>query len=1068
MSLRNRLSDVALFISYVGARKLSNVHSDYSRIHQRSFAIVNGDNTVSDVSLLVAKDLSKKIKKDPNSTSAAGKSVRVPFSSLEDGCGLIELCKHDVWPLPCKGELCGSTVLSRLLASRELMQSIPLGECDHIWPEIEGFIHQEETATTSFSSNIVVGKDENGRSQYFLFLKEPLERGQTLEVHFCQPRSTSESTRATPLDNRWRRNVEGVLSRLSRRGLRSLLQRVTVSVVETIDKRLRLWGGDKSGDIDYCAHKNLFVSRRRAHWIAFKIISQLQGQETKGAKTKSGGADLSSEIIESYNKVAWTPELVAKLKQHPMWTEPTVALIKTEIKDEFEAGILSSEYLNSSSQSRWCRLAKDLFQSLKPRIEAFSGFLEPSCSQESMLKAIREAALTFITRMRGGEGGDKQDLELLVMSFEEFTDGMPCASPLLAHVTRTSVEQAYQDALALCGISPVDITPPRVQRVIATHENVSVSATASQKTGKEPMKKIEEASFRTVEDVARGLAGVHQAWYIRFQLLQVLNALLSVSSVMIDGGSPFKTVAIKAVESALLKEELTKFEKSTVSILAGTPVTFPSEVSATVYQPKPLPLFLGLIWPTLRSSHWRVEAGDGPSDVSFLPPGQRSRRHRGDKRAKLLKQDRTRSRIRLAKASNGLGLGAVSKLTKRLFINAVDGKPVEQKVIWGRVSSQTVSEALECFLRKIQSDMGDKNPGGHKRAAVVVKYIREAFDAIAAKDGGFEASHGKRPSDTAECEHLARFVFIAPSILSQTQLPLQIVEDATLVLTELAGFLSQEHLDLFAPGLCPPKEIYVTENEKSAVLASYLGKPRLVDDSASEVGEISEAILPEDRRTVTDFVQVVMTQVIPCRASQEDIAKKNRRVSLGFIGLMCRHCMGAKGEGRYFFSSIESITTAATVIEKHIQKCTTVPPDVKAKMAECRSRHAEQRKVLGQGAQAAYFLRLWDRLRSSTVRETSRSLTISGLDNEQEDDDDLMQGGLEFESHVPLIEYLKKTKPWSEKPDVMEGVRRYYEGLELGGRIYMTGAMPQNFNSEWLLTRLQATAPLPDNESPIE
>jgi hypothetical protein len=94
------------------------VHSDYSRIHQRNFAIVNDDDSVTDVSLLVAKDLSKKIKKDPNSSSAAGKNIRVPFSSLEDGCGLIELCKHDVWPLPCDGEYCSITKMLPLIESK--------------------------------------------------------------------------------------------------------------------------------------------------------------------------------------------------------------------------------------------------------------------------------------------------------------------------------------------------------------------------------------------------------------------------------------------------------------------------------------------------------------------------------------------------------------------------------------------------------------------------------------------------------------------------------------------------------------------------------------------------------------------------------------------------------------------------------------------------------------------------------------------------------------------------------------------------------------------------------------
>ena len=44
----------------------------------------------------------------------------------------------------------------------------------------------------------------------------------------------------------------------------------------------------------------------------------------------------------------------------------------------------------------------------------------------------------------------------------------------------------------------------------------------------------------------------------------------------------------------------------------------------------------------------------------------------------------------------------------------------------------------------------------------------------------------------------------------------------------------------------------------------------------------------------------------------------------------------------------------------------------------------------------------------------------------------------------------------AEKQDVVEALRRYYQSMELGGRIYMTDAMPQNFNSEWLLTKMHA------------
>lgn len=1054
ISIRKTPEHIAMFISYIGARKLTTVNSDYSRIHQRSFSIVGDCDGVSDVSLLVAKDLSKKIKKDPNSSSAAGKDIRVPFSSLEDGCGLIELCKHDVWPLPWQNE------------------------AGKIWPALESFIHQEKTTEIDFETNVVVGKDESGRSQYFLFLNDPLERGQCLEIKFCSPKSKKRRSTVVPIDSQWRRNVEGMLSRLSRRGLRSLLRLVSLLIVEKIDKLIAemTQGSDSQSDSDQI---KVFVSRRRAHWVASKIISQLHGQETKGAKTKSGGIDLSREIADCYDKVAWTPQLVKKLKEHPKWTNDAGVAIVNETRNEFEVGIKSNEFLNSGSRLRWCSLAKDLYKSLLPRIETFSAFLDPSFTQEIILAEIRQASMAFAKHLHGVSAESENGLEKLVMTFEELTDGQGSPSPDYKHVLRTSVEQGYRDALALCDVSAVDIAIPQVQQVLATCAKSDApdnTAPLSEKAAKEAAKKPEEASFRTLQDVKRGSAKIHQAWYLRFQLLQVLNSLLSVSPVLLEGGISLKVPALKAAESALMKlgvEELTKFEKSTLSVLAGTPVTFPSEVTDSVYQPKPLPLFLGLIWPLLRTSHWKLEAGETPTDFSFLPPGQSGRRQRADKRAKILKQERTRSRIKFAKASNALGLGVVPKLTKRVLTSSTIVENTEEpKSSTDNPVPPTVAVALERFLQRTKSEMREDNADAHKhkRVELIVIQIRETFDALFNLDNSIDNSDGKRPSDILGCEHLARFVLIAPSILRQADLSEQILGDTTLLLKELASFLAVQHKQLLAPAFCPPQEFYVGDTAPLSILASRLEKPRSARGDSAELGDLTEAILPEDRPDVTDFVNIVMSQVVPCRATQEDTGKRGRKISVGFTGMVCRHCWGSKGEGRYFFASIESMTTAATVIEKHIQKCTMVPPDVKAKMAEARSRHAEQRKTLGQGTQAAFFLRLWERLRAAKVKGTAASLQtlqMNDIPQQMPADDAETPGGLEFESHVHLIEFLKKEQPWSERQDVVGALQRYYEGMELGGRLYKTDAMPRNFNSEWLLSKMLASTPQSELVPPI-
>ena len=65
-----------------------------------------GVDGASSLSLPVVKDISKGVKRGIRASSTPGKDVRVHFSSLEDGGGLIELSKHQAGPLPSQG-MCG-------------------------------------------------------------------------------------------------------------------------------------------------------------------------------------------------------------------------------------------------------------------------------------------------------------------------------------------------------------------------------------------------------------------------------------------------------------------------------------------------------------------------------------------------------------------------------------------------------------------------------------------------------------------------------------------------------------------------------------------------------------------------------------------------------------------------------------------------------------------------------------------------------------------------------------------------------------------------------------------------
>ena len=50
--------------------------------------------------------------------------------------------------------------------------------------------------------------------------------------------------------------------------------------------------------------------------------------------------------------------------------------------------------------------------------------------------------------------------------------------------------------------------------------------------------------------------------------------------------------------------------------------------------------------------------------------------------------------------------------------------------------------------------------------------------------------------------------------------------------------------------------------------------------------DLKVLVLPSDRPDLTDFIEYVINQVIVCRATEEDVLKKARRVRVGFPGLL--------------------------------------------------------------------------------------------------------------------------------------------------------------------------------------
>jgi len=1051
-----------MFVTYQGAKQLQSLSNNTFWTPLRHIEVSGG------ITLPVVKDVSKVVKRGLRATSTPGKDVKLPFSSLEEGGGVIEFGRHNTSPLPFRGE-----------------SSIVLPAIKAFITETNQSIEEIPAATNSYSSNVLVGKDHNGNPQYFLFLKEFLEPGQTLEVSFCCPPGKDDECLQVEANGQWRSFIDGTILRLSEEGLLSLLHEVS-RIVSELDSKL--WNIDDEGSLEALVDpkepakeltefEKLVVSKRRAHWVACRIVARLEDLQIKDGASGSPDMDnLTKDTIGRYEKIWWTPELASKLKEHKHWTESLIAITRKEIEDELECVIDFHPFLNAAnSRKRWCAVAAELFHEVVQIVPLFSTLLDDDFSSQQAITEIREMVSKMAAHLVSLKTKSSKDIGGFLLTFEDHRadkwDTFRESTPNPGYRFQSEVVQSYHDALCLCGESRYEVPLPEPgerQRIATVALPLHPKSDIEPESGSTTRQLVQptEALFRTAADVNNGQTDIHIEWYARFQVLLPLQSLFS--SLAECGTDSFRDAAMKPIETALVDAGIpadswigeTKF-----SALGGSPIVYPCHLESSVYEPDSLPLFLGLIWPILRKAHWKIDAGDTPLDVSFLPPGERGRRNtKGDKRSRVQKNERAKTRNKAAKATSDIGLGFVPKLSKRLFVNCTERKAIPLQTVRESNVIATVSEALTRFVAKVLDDVADDD-ALLQRAESVASYIRICFDDLfpsflnndEARAEYEQLAEGIRPSDTAGCEYLARFLLVVPNVLSQAGLTADVVDDTTVVLRELGSFLTQNHKELFDARFHPPAETYADgERTVPAVFASRLESTRAGEET-SDSALNSVVLTEEDKLDLTDFAACVLGQLVPCRATKEDVEKRRQHLTVGRVGLLCKHCMGSRGAGRSFFANVESLNTAAGTIEKHILKCPDVPIEVKTEMAEARRRHSEQRKNLAQGSQASYFLRLWERLRMTKVRNPATTLQILEMKEKEENEQDevVISGGFEFESHAKIVNYCQKTLPWKDKPNLLEAINEYYGALEYASRLHACDTKPKKFSSELALAQVK-------------
>eukprot|EP00980_Cylindrotheca_fusiformis_P028316 scaffold22592_cov129-Cylindrotheca_fusiformis.AAC.2 len=142
------------------------------------------------------------------------------------------------------------------------------------------------------------------------------------------------------------------------------------------------------------------------------------------------------------------------------------------------------------------------------------------------------------------------------------------------------------------------------------------------------------------------------------------------------------------------------------------------------------------------------------------------------------------------------------------------------------------------------------------------------------------------------------------------------------------------------------------------------------DDSGGAGGQQSPSphnviVTPDDEPYATAFSYHLLAQMQPCVFAEADRLGKRKGLPPGFPGLACKHCYGGYGSGRFFPSSIKTLSDTSktlNVLHNHMMRCRKCPLEVRENLTRLRKTHDEERAKMKFGSQKAFFARIWDRL----------------------------------------------------------------------------------------------------------
>ena len=916
-------------------------------------------------------------------------------------------------------------------------------------------------SSTSIPYN-VFERRVKGKEEFFFYIASPIERGQTIELCFLpfSPPVTSGCENEHCL-REW---LEVEISLLAPKDLRILLDFLNDDIGSVVYADIHKQFGNTMSkserpQLDLEALAELVIARRRMHWLALRINSSLQA----GLKRNGGGG--TTFLPGVAHAPLWTNTVVAQLRKHANWPKELSSLLVEECKKEIATEFRSNAFGDFwTSEDIWCPLAKGLLEETTRLFSNFNALLQTYSSDEKLVDDVCSIISGAVSQLRKISDGNTELVSLaeLALTYKasqsHFSNMLPSKESI-----QTLLNQDYLEAMALCSEQPYQ----------PLGEDMACIATV--RGDQEKVSTSNLPIFCRLQQASLSKGKIDVLWYVQTQIVAVVEcaALSGIAHLAAAGPSKLSDIREKIRDTAMEALDgvpVPSFSLESNGRQRDETVAVPDPILRPAFKarimPDSTPIFLSIMWPLLKDCKWKLEAGASPSSVSYLPPG----RKKDTKKIRLLKREAALQRGKYARKTTELGLGYIPKQAKRMFVNCA---AFEEDAPATTENAVTVTEALRAFEESFRNKV---SPPTLDQIRMIVEHVRSLFESLAptflyekeAKDITLE--EGTMWADRLGCKHLMRLLLVLPKMLNHSDLSVQQLENTSAVVTELIDFLVQSREKLFPPSLRLPREEYETTHDFPKSIIARLGdvgnksnggSPRSGKEGQSS--SIREIVLPSDRNDLTDFVVTVLDQLIVCRASSDDLHRKGRRsfLTLGSPGLVCRHCLGQSGEGKYFYSNLQSLSTASTSIDKHIARCPKTSKDVKEKMAVAKAKHAEQKANAPIGAQTAFFSRLWERFRQLTKTsfgtEADMYFTLGPPTPAMDPDTQMSSSGssvMEFTNHIEVLTYLQNTASWTANAELVSAMDKYYSCLAWGGTVYATSAMPSNASSEWVLAKL--------------